>query len=669
MIVVFVLVGEGARIALNLATISLVTTMVCMWLVRLGFIRAAGSITVFLLWGVLSIAIYTFDGVDGTAVMGQLLIIFMVGLLINERWGTLLGLLTIGANYGAMVIQQRVGLPFPRAVDSLQSRWIVQGVYILIGVGLMQAAVRSIRSALSESQWNEQVLKDRVSDLRQAQAKLERNEKDLLGREAILKAVGSAAEQLFRGETLEASVPAMLEALGKATGADLVYVFENSHMADQPMLTSQRFEWVANGIEPQIDNPDLQDLDFRASGFGRWVELLSRNAMVRGQVNEFPHEEQGLLREQDISSILVVPIFSRTEWWGFMGFDETKWEREWSPAEQDALRAAAGILGAAIERQRAEQALNQSEARYRAIVRDQIDLICRFKPDGQITFANEAFKEYFGWDEETLASKNIWDTMTDENRYRLRMKISSLSPESPAATTKSQNINADGSLRCQEWTDRGIFDDDGWLVKVQAVGRDIDEQERLRRDIEQQALTDALTGLLNRRAIMDQLEMEWHRAKREPQPLSLIMMDVDRLKEINDKFGHLTGDDALVRVGQLLQKSMRRYDGVGRWGGDEFLVVLPKTSMELATKVATRLLRTINESQIQTSDGGMVDLEASLGVACADDFEGDDKRGVESLLARADEALYQAKEQGRNRYPRKRSTQCKILISFCLFNR
>ena len=315
MIVVFVLVGEGARIALNLATISLVTTMVCMWLVRLGFIRAAGSITVFLLWGVLSIAIYTFDGVDGTAVMGQLLIIFMVGLLINERWGTLLGLLTIGANYGAMVIQQRVGLPFPRAVDSLQSRWIVQGVYILIGVGLMQAAVRSIRSALSESQWNEQVLKDRVSDLRQAQAKLERNEKDLLGREAILKAVGSAAEQLFRGETLEASVPAMLEALGKATGADLVYVFENSHMADQPMLTSQRFEWVANGIEPQIDNPDLQDLDFRASGFGRWVELLSRNAMVRGQVNEFPHEEQGLLREQDISSILVVPIFSRTEWW------------------------------------------------------------------------------------------------------------------------------------------------------------------------------------------------------------------------------------------------------------------------------------------------------------------------------------------------------------------
>ena len=163
--------------------------------------------------------------------------------------------------------------------------------------------------------------------------------------------------------------------------------------------------------------------------------------------------------------------------------------------------------------------------------------------------------------------------------------------------------------------------------------------------------------------------MEWHRAKREPQPLSLIMMDVDRLKEINDKFGHLTGDDALVRVGQLLQKSMRRYDGVGRWGGDEFLVVLPKTSMELATKVATRLLRTINESQIQTSDGGMVDLEASLGVACADDFEGDDKRGVESLLARADEALHQATEQGRNRYPRKRSTQCKILISFCLFNR
>src|SRR5690606_22727905 len=101
--------------------------------------------------------------------------------------------------------------------------------------------------------------------------------------------------------------------------------------------------------------------------------------------------------------------------------------------------------------------------------------------------------------------KNIWDTMTDENRYRLRMKIGSLTQEKPASTTKSLNLNADGELRWQEWTDRGIFDEAGQLVEVQAVGRDIDDQEKLRRDIERQALTDSLTGLLNRRAIMDQI--------------------------------------------------------------------------------------------------------------------------------------------------------------------
>jgi diguanylate cyclase (GGDEF)-like protein/PAS domain S-box-containing protein len=370
-------------------------------------------------------------------------------------------------------------------------------------------------------------------------------------------------------------------------------------------------------------------------------------------VHDFPEAERALLQAQDISSILVVPIFSRTEWWGFMGFDETKWEREWSPPEQDALRAAAGLLGAAIERQRAEQALNQSEARYRAIVGDQIDLISRFKPDGQITFANDAFKDYFGWDDETLGDKNIWETMTDENRYRLRMKIGSLTQENPAATTKSKNINADGSLRWQEWTDRGIFDDDGHLIEIQAVGRDVDEEERLRREIEQQALTDSLTGLLNRRAIMNQLEMEWHRAKRDPQPLSLVMIDVDNLKTINDDHGHLVGDDALIRMGQLLHQSMRRYDGVGRWGGDEFLLVLPKTSLELADKVARRLLETINASQIKAGNDTVIGLEASLGVACQTDFDGDEKKGVESLLAMADEALYEAKQQGRNQVSQK----------------
>lgn len=647
--IVFVFIGEDAQIALYLTLTGLATTMICLVLTRLGFLRAAGLITTFLLWSILSSAIYTFDGVDGTAVLGQLLIIFMAGLLIDERWGTLLGLLTIGVNYGAMVIQREAGLPFPRAVDSLQSRWFVQGVYILIAVGLMQAAVRSIRGALSESQWNEQVLKDRVSDLRQAQAKLQRNEQDLLGREAILKAVGNAAEGLFRGETLQESVPAMLEALGRATGADRAYIFENTQIDGDQVLTSQRFEWVTKGVQPQIENPDLQDLDFRGSGFGRWMELLSRNAVVRGQVNDFPAGEQALLREQEIRSILVVPIFSRNDWWGFMGFDETKWEREWSPPEQDALRAAAGILGAAIERQRAEQALNQSEARYRAIVGDQIDLISRYSPDGHITFANQAFKDYFGWDDETLKGKNIWDTMTDENRYRLRMKIGSLTQEKPASTTKSLNLNADGELRWQEWTDRGIFDEAGRLVEVQAVGRDIDEQEKLRRDIERQALTDSLTGLLNRRAIMDQIEMEWHRAKREPKPLSLVMIDVDKLKMINDEYGHLAGDEALMRIGELLHKSMRRYDGVGRWGGDEFLLVLPKTGIEEANRVARRLLETINASQIEAGKGDSIRLEASLGVACETEFAGDEKKGVEALLARADGALYAAKEGGRNR--------------------
>jgi len=130
-------------------------------------------------------------------------------------------------------------------------------------------------------------------------------------------------------------------------------------------LTSQRYEWVAPGVIPLIENQELQRFSYQAAGFARWEEHMSRGELVVGHVRGFPERERDLLLSYSIDSILVVPIFAGQQWWGFIGFDQCDGERQWSVSEIDVLRLAAGIIGAAIERERVEATLRENEQRYR----------------------------------------------------------------------------------------------------------------------------------------------------------------------------------------------------------------------------------------------------------------------------------------------------------------
>jgi diguanylate cyclase (GGDEF)-like protein/PAS domain S-box-containing protein len=622
---------------------------------RRGRLNLAATGMTLLLWLTMMAVVYLWSGITGAATLGQLLVILMSGLLVNEGAALLLTFLTIGGNYFVMMIENTVDLPFAVLQVSLPEQWLSQSIYLLVAAGFTQAYVRNLRTMLSEAKSNEQVLKDRVTELRVTQIQLETSDKNLRRREAILESIGIAAEKLFRGKSFGESVQHVLKDLGQATGVDRVYIFENHLGDDSRQLSSQRFEWAAEGVKPQIGNAALQSLDFDSSGFARWPGLLRRNLIINNHVKDLPESERELLLAQGILSILIVPILLGEEWWGFIGFDETKWERDWSPAEEDALRGAAGILAGAIERRRAERALNQSEARYLAILQDQQDMICRFTPEGLITFANDAYKRYFGISAAQMTNHMIWAQLQPRDVEALRAKIDSLTPANPTAISQNRNASFDGQFRWVNWTDRGIFDENGQLIEVQAVGRDIEEEWRLRKQLEEsltkmeaQAMTDPLTGLLNRRAIMEHAEAEWQRASRENRPLSLVLMDVDRLKEINDTFGHLAGDEALNGLAELMRAGTRRYDWVGRWGGDEFLLVLPGTDLTLARTLADRLRMKFKENAIHLKDGKSIELHMSLGVA-SKDHRADPNDTLANLLARADQALYKAKQGGRDR--------------------
>jgi two-component system cell cycle response regulator len=173
--------------------------------------------------------------------------------------------------------------------------------------------------------------------------------------------------------------------------------------------------------------------------------------------------------------------------------------------------------------------------------------------------------------------------------------------------------------------------------------RIIDLEQRIMR----LARTDYLTGLLNRRAFMERLESENSRAQRENKPLSLIVMDIDHFKMVNDSYGHQVGDLVLQELAATISRTCRLYDFVGRYGGEEFIICLPGAGQANACLTAERMRTAIENAEMLIPDQDVVvKITASFGVAS---LQPGDEPNIDRLIKRADDALYKAKRQGRNR--------------------
>jgi two-component system cell cycle response regulator len=166
------------------------------------------------------------------------------------------------------------------------------------------------------------------------------------------------------------------------------------------------------------------------------------------------------------------------------------------------------------------------------------------------------------------------------------------------------------------------------------------------RRLEELAHTDPLTQTLNRRALGERLAAEMERVRRYSTTMSVLLIDLDHFKQVNDTHGHLAGDEVLIEVAALLQRVVRAVDMVARYGGEEFVVVLPETSGAGAEAFAERLRELIEGQAFVASRGRAIRLTTSIGVSSFPDFG---VESVEDLLTKADQALYRAKSEGRNR--------------------
>jgi diguanylate cyclase (GGDEF)-like protein/PAS domain S-box-containing protein len=253
--------------------------------------------------------------------------------------------------------------------------------------------------------------------------------------------------------------------------------------------------------------------------------------------------------------------------------------------------------------------------------------------DGTIIWVNNAFEHLSGYSrDEALGQttsllksgqqspaffKNMWETILAGQKWRGELV----------------NRRKDGSLYQEEMTITPVKNAAGEIAHFIAIKLDITERKLAEEQIRQLALTDPLTGLANYRRLFDALDSEIKRCARTGRPFAVLLLDLDGLKKLNDDHGHQEGSRALGRVANILRIQCRAIDTAARYGGDEFVVVLPETGCEAARQVAQRI------SEASRNDGEVPSISVSVGTAL---FPQDGK-SIDELLAAADRALYREK--------------------------
>jgi diguanylate cyclase (GGDEF)-like protein/PAS domain S-box-containing protein len=287
------------------------------------------------------------------------------------------------------------------------------------------------------------------------------------------------------------------------------------------------------------------------------------------------------------------------------------------------------------QRDRAEKELRHSQARYRALAGNLSYGICRCSVEGKFLEVNEAMLRMLGYEsrEELLALGLMDDIIQDpDRRARLLGQSEADVLIHPIEMEWKRKDHATLKVRL---SGREVVSEQGELEAYEVIAEDVTKQRELEDHLRREAASDSLTGLANYRRLVDVLDSEIKRSKRTNREFAMLFFDLDGLKRINDRYGHMIGSQALCRLADALCSCCRDIDTPARFGGDEFAVVLPETNVEAANLVARRICENV------ANDGRGPKLSVSFGVAVYPQ----NGNSIESLLCQADSALYSMKRQ------------------------
>lgn len=292
-------------------------------------------------------------------------------------------------------------------------------------------------------------------------------------------------------------------------------------------------------------------------------------------------------------------------------------------------------------RKQLELRVYESEQRFRDIAELTTDWVWQVDDHGTYVYSGDKVQSLLGYDPEEVCGKTPFDFMPAEEATRMAEIFKDLViNQKPFSNLENTNLHKDGHEVILETSAIPLFDKDGRFNGYFGTERDITARKWAEEEIKLLATTDTLTGIANRRKFNLQLDKELERARRYGSALSLIMYDIDHFKRVNDTFGHDAGDCVLKDLTAMVKTNIRAVDLVARWGGEEFMILMPQSD-ETAAGIAAEKLRTRIEQHYFDQVGN---LTVSFGMTS---FVINDNSNT--ILKRADDALYHAKEKGRNR--------------------
>ncbi len=470
--------------------------------------------------------------------------------------------------------------------------------------------------------------------------------------EAVLGAVAFATERFLRDEAWHDRIDEVLAHLGTAAGVSRAYLFQNTRGPDGRLWMDLRFEWDADGVAQIFEDP-ANHLHPYAPDFSRWIEVLGRRGEVRGCVSELPDVERRVLTGEGVASVLAVPVFLGSEWWGFLGFDHRD-ERSWSDVEAGALRAAAGALGAAIERQRTEETRRFAEQQYRSIVEHipAVTYIDAVNEQAAAVYVSPQIERLLGYSrQEWLADADLWPKILHpDDRARALAENARHNETGEPFVLEYRMFTKDGRVVWVFDQASLVRDEHGAPLFSHGVMLDISERKHDEEQVAFLAYHDELTGLPSRSMFEELLSLSIDRARRHDGSVAVVCLDLDDFRLVNDSLGHHHGDDLLKLMADRLRESTRETDLVARRGGDQFLLLLAdmereeRGDMDAAMIRAESVVQHIHQSLTTpfVVAGTELYISASMGISLFPQ-DGDESGG---LLRNAEAAMYQSKKSG-----------------------
>lgn len=317
------------------------------------------------------------------------------------------------------------------------------------------------------------------------------------------------------------------------------------------------------------------------------------------------------------------------------------------PADEGSGRHAQNLKAVEQTLQKVEEQLKDEIALWSLLFEQSRDGLVVLDQNGKVYMANKQFADMLGYSMEEAHQLCVWDWDFQYSRKQIQEMLRTV--DEKGAHFETLHRRKDGSIINVELSNNGSFYKGQKLIFC--ICRDVTERNRIEDALRESearyqelSIIDDLTRLYNSRHFYDQLKTEIDRADRYGQPLTLMLLDLDNFKQFNDTYGHIEGDLVLLRLGQVIRRCLRKTDTAYRYGGEEFVVLMPVTTCEKGVVTAERIQAKLRKEDFSPLPDEKIHVTVSIGVA-----EYEHEKDLKTFVSKVDKLMYQAKKKGKDR--------------------